>query len=85
MLRLCFLLMAITLSLPSYSQEQLKALIIDGQNNHGAWPKTTMMMKSYLEKTGRFSVDIQRPQFTWKGGKLLEEYALLDRKKYQYL
>ena len=85
MLRLCFLLIAITLSLPSYSQEQLKALIIDGQNNHGAWPKTTMMMKSYLEKTGRFSVDIQRTQFTWKGGKLLQEYPLLDGKKYQDL
>ena len=25
--------------------EKMKALIIDGQNNHGMWPKTTMMMK----------------------------------------
>ncbi|WP_436717006.1 ThuA domain-containing protein [Roseiconus lacunae] len=60
----------------------LKALIIDGQNNHGAWPKTTMMMKSYLEDSGRFSVDIARTQFTWKGGKLLEQYPLEDGKSY---
>ena len=38
--------------------EKLKALIVDGQNNHGVWPKTTQMMKRYLENTQRFSVDI---------------------------
>lgn len=37
---------------------QLKALIVDGQNNHGVWPKTTQMMKKYLEDTGLFSVDV---------------------------
>jgi type 1 glutamine amidotransferase len=37
--------------------EPLKALIVDGQNNHGIWPKTTQMMKRYLEQTGRFTVD----------------------------
>lgn len=36
----------------------LKALIVDGQNNHGVWPKTTQMMKKYLEETGLFTVDI---------------------------
>lgn len=61
--------------------EKLKVLIIDGQNNHGAWPKTTMMMKKYLEESGRFSVDIERTAFTWKGGKLLEQYPLNDGKK----
>lgn len=45
----------------------LKALIIDGENNHGVWPKTTMMMKDYLEETGLFSVDIDRTAFTWQG------------------
>src|SRR5687768_4447204 len=25
--------------------EKMKALIVDGQNNHGIWPKTTKMMK----------------------------------------
>lgn len=38
--------------------ERLKALIVDGQNNHKIWPKTTRMMKSYLEDSGRFSVDV---------------------------
>lgn len=37
---------------------KLKALIVDGQNNHGVWPKTTQMMKGFLEETGRFTVDI---------------------------
>ncbi len=36
----------------------LKALIVDGQNNHGVWPKTTQMMKKYLEDSGLFSVDV---------------------------
>ena len=63
----------------------IKVLIIDGQNNHTAWPKTTVMMKQYLEETGHFTVDVQRTQFTWKGGKLLEEFPLDDGKTYQDL
>lgn len=47
-------------------KKDLKALIIDGQNNHGAWPKTTMMMKDYLEQAG-FNVDVARTKFTWQG------------------
>lgn len=35
-----------------------RALIVDGQNNHGNWPQTTQMMKSYLEQTRLFDVDI---------------------------
>ena len=46
---------------------KLKALIIDGENNHGVWPKTTMMMKDFLEQTGLFEVDINRTAFTWQG------------------
>ena len=53
-----------------------KALIIDGQNNHEMWPKTTFMMKKYLEDTGLFTVDIARTKYTWKGDALLEEYSL---------
>jgi len=45
----------------------LKALIIDGQNNHDMWPKTTVMMKQYLEETGLFTVDVERTAFTWNG------------------
>lgn len=40
------------------AQEKLKALIVDGQNNHGVWPKTTQMMKGYLEESGDFVVEI---------------------------
>lgn len=47
--------------------QTLKALIIDGQNNHGAWPKTTLMMKDFLEQTSLFTVDVQRTAFTWQG------------------
>ncbi len=38
--------------------EPLQALIIEGQNNHGVWPKTTKMMKRYLEETKLFHVDV---------------------------
>ena len=67
------------------AEEKLRVLIIDGQNNHTDWPKTTMMMKSSLEDSGRFTVDIERTQFTYKGGKLLEEFPLDDGKEYQDL
>ncbi len=39
-------------------EPKMKALIVDGQNNHGIWPKTSKMMKQYLEETGLFQVDI---------------------------
>src|SRR6056297_622990 len=67
------------------ADNKLDVLIIDGQNNHAAWPKTTMMMKSYLEQTGCFNVDIERTRFTWKGGELLKQYPLGDGKNYQDL
>jgi type 1 glutamine amidotransferase len=64
MKRLLFILPIILLS--TAAQAQLKALIIDGQNNHAVWPKSTIMMKQYLEETGLFEVDIQRTKYTWK-------------------
>lgn len=42
------------------AEPPLKALIVDGQNNHGVWPKTSQMMKAYLEETGLFATDIAR-------------------------
>ncbi len=39
--------------------EPMRALIVDGQNNHAIWPKTSRMMQKYLEETGLFRVDIQ--------------------------
>jgi len=46
---------------------KLKALILDGHNNHYIWPKTTRMMKSYLEETGLFEVDVHREDSIWLG------------------
>lgn len=48
------------------AEAKLKALIIDGQNNHAVWPKSTVMMKQYLEETGKFDVDVDRVRFIWK-------------------
>lgn len=60
---------------------KLKALIIDGENNHGVWPKTTMMMKDYLEETNLFEVDIERTAFTWQGPHFNESIGLKDIKE----
>jgi hypothetical protein len=54
----------------------MKALIVDGQNNHGAWPKTTFMMKKYLEDTDLFTVEIARTAYTWNGDNLLKRFPL---------
>jgi type 1 glutamine amidotransferase len=48
------------------AEAKLKALIIDGQNNHVVWPKSTIMMKQYLEDTGLFEVEVDRTHYTWK-------------------
>jgi type 1 glutamine amidotransferase len=37
--------------------EPIKALIIDGQNNHD-WKSTTPLLKKYLDETGLFAVDV---------------------------
>jgi len=62
MIRLVLLATALVVSiLPAvFAQDgnKLKALIVDGQNNHGNWPQTTKMMKKYLEDTGKFTVDV---------------------------
>jgi uncharacterized protein len=42
----------------SAAADPLRALIVDGQNNHAIWPTTTRMMKAYLEESQRFSVDV---------------------------
>ncbi|MFM9025942.1 MAG: sulfatase-like hydrolase/transferase [Planctomycetaceae bacterium] len=42
----------------SRAAEKLAALIVDGQNNHRNWPQTTRLMKSHLEASGRFTVDV---------------------------
>ncbi|MCC5023158.1 MAG: ThuA domain-containing protein [Candidatus Synoicihabitans palmerolidicus] len=72
-LSLVFFLVALAAPL---SAAKLRALIIDGQNNHDVWPKSTMMMMTYLEQTGRFDVYIQRTAFTWNSAKWLSTYPL---------
>lgn len=62
-----FLSMMCILLLSLSSEAKIKVLIVDGQNNHEVWPKSTIMMKQYLEETGLFSVDIKRTKYTWKG------------------
>lgn len=63
-LHLTYLLLLMSLSITA--QSKMKVLIVDGQNNHVVWPKSTIMMKQYLEETGLFEVDIQRTQYLWK-------------------
>ncbi len=80
-LRFILVLIAITLvsacqKAPAEAESPLRALIIDGQNNHNVWPKSTFMMKSYLEETGMFTVDIQRSHYTWKADKWIAKYPL---------
>lgn len=41
-----------------HAEGPMKALIVDGQNNHGNWPTTTQMMKKYLTETKLFDVDV---------------------------
>ena len=58
------LLCLVAFSLPG--QAKIRVLIVDGQNNHAVWPKSTIMMKQYLEETRLFEVEIDRTQYTWK-------------------
>lgn len=62
-------------------KKMLKALIVDGQNNHVQWPKITFMMKRYLEETGKFTVDVQRSYYTWNGEDLVKQYKLAGVEK----
>jgi len=53
--------------IPTKATKKLKALIIDGENNHGVFPLTTMLMRDYLLATNLFSVDHARTAYTWQG------------------
>lgn len=60
---LSILASSVLLSLSASSADKLKALVVDGQNNHAVWPKSTVMMKQYLENSGLFEVDVMRTRF----------------------
>ncbi len=51
------LAVAVSWTAPTSAAEKLKALIIDGQNNH-QWEKTTPILRRILEDSGRFTVDV---------------------------
>ncbi len=87
------ILLSLTITSCSTAKDtsKLKVLIIDGQSNHGIWPKTTAMIKDYLEKTDLFTVEIARTQYIWLGPhsgmdstQLMENYLqyTLDDKEY---
>ncbi|TXF91180.1 ThuA domain-containing protein [Neolewinella aurantiaca] len=75
------LLLCALLFFPLSGGAQIKVLIIDGQNNHVVWPKSTVMMKQYLESTGLFTVDVERTGTTWKGKTQAEYLSLATRQK----
>lgn len=66
----------------SEQPEKLRALIVDGQNNHKVWPKSTFMMKQMLEETGHFEVDIYRSANTWNAPPHIAAFPLNDGKVY---
>ena len=70
------MLLILFVSTTAISAQPMRALIVDGQNNHAMWPKTSKMMSKYLEETGLFKVDIMRSKFTWKGEEYLAEFSI---------
>lgn len=71
----CILLLLPALLAQSQSKT-IRTLIVDGQNNHDQWPKLTYMMKQYLEETGKFSVDVKRSRYTWKGDDFIKDFPI---------
>lgn len=53
----CLLAGLCLLAVLSTPAATMKALIVDGQNNHN-WKDTTPLLKKYLEDTGLFTVDV---------------------------
>ena len=51
------LLSVMTWSTIGRAEDKIRAMIVDGQNNHD-WRKTTPILKASLEATGRFQVDV---------------------------
>lgn len=53
-----------------------KVLIVDGQNNHQVWPKSTRIIADWLKATGQFTVDIQRTKFVWNSRRFGDQFSL---------
>lgn len=71
----------------SSSQQPLpiKVLIVDGQNHHTVWPKSTVMLKQYLESSNLFSVDVYRTRLLWRGEEEQSYLAPYTPDDYQHL
>lgn len=65
----CLFVIASATCVENKIKTKIKVLIVDGQNNHTVWPKSTIMMKQYLEETNLFEVDIARTQYLNKSEK----------------
>ncbi len=50
-------LAGLMLSAVASAADPIRVLIVDGQNNHN-WKGTTPILKDFLEKSGRFTVDV---------------------------
>lgn len=67
---LVFAIAPFAVSTCGFAADPIRVLIIDGQNNHD-WRKTTPILKSCLERTGRFAVDVNtspdrnKPETDW--------------------
>ena len=57
-------------------EKPIKVLLVDGQNNHVQWPKTTHMLTTYLEESGLFEVSIYRSAYTWRGEEFILEFPI---------
>ena len=78
MKKLILLSLTIMLTTLCSAENKLRALIIDGQNNHDAWPKMTVMFKNYLEDSGRFTVDVARTRYLWKAERFKQYLSMVD-------
>lgn len=67
MKRFAFVMLALAVSAASaHAGDKLKALIIDGQNNHN-WVATTPVLQRILENSGRFAVTVSTAPDKKKG------------------
>lgn len=77
--RILTLLICVFIGLNTSAQKaenKIKVLIVDGQNNHVQWPKTTVMLKTYLEESGLFKVEVVRTGYTWKGEEYIAKFSI---------
>jgi uncharacterized protein len=72
-------LLAAVMLIAPVSAEPLKALIVDGQNNHN-WKSTTPILKAILEESKLFSVDVATAPDAPRGPAKLKSDASAEEK-----